>query len=92
MVFVILMTSMLITVAARYKVWVVFSRSDTKVIGSILTWGTDVCVRLFCVCVDVCVGKGHAMGWSPIQGVLPTVYRLKNWKAAKAQPRDLKPL
>jgi hypothetical protein len=34
----------------------------------------DVCVCLFCVCVDLCVGSGLATGWSPIQGVLPTMY------------------
>jgi hypothetical protein len=34
-------------------------------------------VRLFCVCVVVCVGSGLAKGWSPVQGVLPTVCRFK---------------
>jgi hypothetical protein len=37
----------------------------------------DVCVRLFSVCVVLCVGSGLAMGWSPVQGVLPFVYRIK---------------
>jgi hypothetical protein len=35
----------------------------------------DVCIRLFCVCA----GSDHATGWSPVQAVLPTVYRI-NWK------------
>jgi hypothetical protein len=30
-------------------------------------------VRLFCVCVVVCVDRGLATGWSLFQGVLPTV-------------------
>jgi hypothetical protein len=36
---------------------------------------------------------GLAMGWSPIQGVLPTVYRItKLKKAARAQQRAVEPL
>jgi hypothetical protein len=42
--------------------------------------GMDVCVRLFCVCVVLCEGSGLVTGWSFVQGVLPTVYRLGNWK------------
>jgi hypothetical protein len=30
-----------------------------------------LCVRLFCVCVVLCVGSGLAMDWSHVQGVLP---------------------
>jgi hypothetical protein len=37
-------------------------------------------VRLFCVCIVLCVGSGLATGWSPAQGVLPTVYRTKKLK------------
>jgi hypothetical protein len=37
-------------------------------------------VRLFCVCVVLCVGSGLATGWSSFQGVLPTVYRIKKLK------------
>jgi hypothetical protein len=34
-----------------------------------------------CLCAFIlCVGRGLATGWSPVQGVLPTVYRLRNWK------------
>jgi hypothetical protein len=38
------------------------------------------CVRTFCVCVVLCVGSGLATGWSPVQGVLPTMYRIKKLK------------
>jgi hypothetical protein len=38
-----------ITVAARYKAWTVFARSNTVVMGLNPTWGMDDCVRLFCV-------------------------------------------
>jgi hypothetical protein len=32
----------------------------------------DVCPRFFCVVLS-CVGRGVSSGWSPVQGVLPTV-------------------
>jgi hypothetical protein len=41
------------------------------------------CVRLFCVCVVLFVGSCLETGWSPVQGVLPTVYRLRNWKGGQ---------
>jgi hypothetical protein len=47
------------------------------------TRGMFVCVRLFCVCVVLCVGSGLATGWSPAQVVLPTVYVLRNWKSGQ---------
>jgi hypothetical protein len=40
----------------------------------------DACVRLFCVYVDLCVGKGLPTACSPIQGALLTVYRIKKLK------------
>jgi hypothetical protein len=39
-------------------------------------------VLLFCVCVVLCVGSGLSTVWSPVQGVLPTVYRIKKLKKA----------
>jgi hypothetical protein len=43
----------------------------------------DVCLRLFCVRV----GSGRATGWSPVQGVLPTVFKkLKGNKAFHGWP------
>jgi hypothetical protein len=45
--------------------------------GSNPTRDMDVYVRLFCVCVVLCVGSGLAAGSFPFQGVLPTVCRLK---------------
>jgi hypothetical protein len=53
--------------------------SPTRTLGSwirIPLQALDVSVRLFCVCVVLCVGNGLATGSSPVQGVLPTVYRL----------------
>jgi hypothetical protein len=62
-----------ITVAARSKAWTVFANSNTWIVGSNPTLGVDVCMRLFCVCVALCVGSGLATGWSPVQGVLPAL-------------------
>jgi hypothetical protein len=61
----------------------VFARSNIGIVGSNPTRGMDVCVRLFCVCVVLCVGSGLATGWSHIQGVLPSVYILRNWKRSR---------
>jgi hypothetical protein len=36
-------------------------------------WMFGVCMSLFCVCVDLCLGSGLATGWSLVQGVLPSV-------------------
>jgi hypothetical protein len=54
-----------ITVAARSKAWTVFARSNTVIVGSNPTEGIDVYVR---------------RGWSPFQGVLLVVYRIKKVK------------
>jgi hypothetical protein len=66
-----------ITVAVWFKAWTVFARSNTGIVTSNPTRGMDVCVRLFCACVVLCVGSSLAMD----QGVLPTVYRLRNSKS-----------
>jgi hypothetical protein len=86
----ICMFSAPITVATRSEAWTVFARSNTGIVGSNPTQGVDVCiVRLFCVCVVLCVGRGLATGWSTVQGVLPTVYRIK---ILKKRPRPNKGL
>jgi hypothetical protein len=75
-----------ITVAARSKAQTVFARSNTGIGGANPTWGMDVCVRLFCVCVVLCVGSGLTTGSSPVQGVLPTVQKeQENEKGTKVQ-------
>jgi hypothetical protein len=65
-----------ITVAARSEAWTVFSRSNTGIVDSNPTRGMDVCVVL-------CVDSGLTTGWSPFQGVLPTLYRLRNCKSGQ---------
>jgi hypothetical protein len=42
--------------------------------------GCLFCVRLFCVCVVLCVGSGLATGWFPVQGIIPSAYRIKKLK------------
>jgi hypothetical protein len=49
-------------------------------------------VRFFCVCVVLCVGSGLATGWSPVQVVLPTLYRLRNWKSGQGPSKGCKPI
>jgi hypothetical protein len=77
-----------IAVAVRSGAWIVFARSNTEVVISNPTRGMDVCMRLFCACVILCVSSGLATGRSPVQGVLPTVYRIRiTEKEAKAQQK-----
>jgi hypothetical protein len=39
-----------------------FARSNTEIVGSNPTGNMDVCMRLFCVCVVLCIGSGLMMG------------------------------
>jgi hypothetical protein len=66
-----------ITVTVRSKAW---TFSNNGFMGSNPTGGTDAYVYLFCVYVVLCVGRGLAMGWSPVEGVIPTAYRIKKLK------------
>jgi hypothetical protein len=77
-----------LTVTERSKTWTVVARSNAGIVGSNPTQGMDICVGLFCVCVVLCVGSGLVTGWSPVQEVLPTVYRnKKRKKAGKVQQK-----
>jgi hypothetical protein len=78
-----------IAVAARSGTWTVFARSNTGIVGSNPSRGMNVCARLFCVCVVLCVGSGLVTGWSSVQGDLPTVYRFTK---LKKRPRSNKGL
>jgi hypothetical protein len=68
-----------ISVATLSKAWTVFVRSNTGVVCSNPTRGMDVYLHLFCVYVVLC--SRLATGWSPVQGVLPTMHKIKksNW-------------
>jgi hypothetical protein len=52
------------------------------------TRGMDVCVHLFSAYVVLCVGRGLATAWSPVQGVLPTVYRMTKPKM-RSEPNEV---
>jgi hypothetical protein len=79
--------------AARFKTWDIFARSKAGIVSSNPTQGMDVCVRLFCVCADLWVGSGLATSWSPVQGVLLTVYSItKLKKALSNQQKAVEPL
>jgi hypothetical protein len=77
------------TVVAWSKAWTVFARSNTGIVGSNPTQSMAICVRLFYICALLCVGSGLATGWSPVQGVLPTVYRITKLKKQPAPNRGL---
>jgi hypothetical protein len=78
-----------ITVVTRSKLWTVLARSNAEIVDSNPTQGMDVSVLLFCVCVVLCADSGLETGWSPVQGVLPSVCWLEKLKkATKAQQTD----
>jgi hypothetical protein len=79
--------SLLITVAARSEASTVFSRSKAGIVASNPTEGMDVCVHLFRVYVVLCLGSDLATGSSPVQGVLPAVFKIKK---LKKRPRSNK--
>jgi hypothetical protein len=66
-----------ITVAARSKAWIVFGRSNTDNRG-FKPYSRHGCLSAFILCIVLCVGWGLAMDRSPFQGVLSTVYTLRN--------------
>jgi hypothetical protein len=68
--------SLPITVAARSVTSTAFAILNAGIVGSNPTQGMYVCVRLFCVVLDV--GSSLTTGRSPVQGVLLTVYGLRN--------------
>jgi hypothetical protein len=74
--------SMPVTVAERSRACNVFARSEAEIVVSNPTQGMDVwCVcAFFCVCVVLCLGRGLATSWSPVQGVLPSVKWSRNWE------------
>jgi hypothetical protein len=80
-----------IRVASRSKAWTDVTHLNTRIVGSNRTQGMDVCVRLFCACVVLCVGSGLATGWSSVQEVLHTVYRIKKLKKWTKPTRAVEP-
>jgi hypothetical protein len=48
-----------------------------------ITLKAKISVCVYSVCVVLCVGRGFAEGCSLVQGVLPTVYRIKKLKSGQ---------
>jgi hypothetical protein len=81
-----------IRTTARCKAWNVLTLSNAGIVGSNPSWDIDVCVRLLRVCAVLCAGSGLALGWSPIQEILPTVWKdQETEKAAKVQQIVVEP-
>jgi hypothetical protein len=59
----------------RFKAWNIFAHSNTGIVGSIPTRGMNVCFHSAFVLHYV--GSGLTTGWSPVQGVLPTVCKIQ---------------
>jgi hypothetical protein len=64
-----------VTVPEWSKAWIILARFDAGIVGSNSTRGMDVYVYVYFYSMFVLsyVGRGLAMSWSLIQGVLPTV-------------------
>jgi hypothetical protein len=64
-----------VTVAEWSKAWAVLALLNTGILGSNPTRGMDVYVYVYVYSMFVlfCVGRGLAMSWSHVKGILPTV-------------------
>jgi hypothetical protein len=78
-----------LTVATRSKAWTVFACSNTGIVCSNPTQGINICVCLFCICVVLRACSGIATDWSPVEGVLQTVCRVRK---LRKRPRSKKGL
>jgi hypothetical protein len=66
-------------VAKRSEVCTVFARSEAGIVGLNPTRGIDV---WYVYVFILCLGRGLAMSWTLVQGVLPSVKRSK-WEKNK---------
>jgi hypothetical protein len=73
--FTVLCYKLPVAVAQWSKEWTVLAHLDAGIVGSNPPRDVDVYVYVYVYSVFVlsCVGRGLAMSWSLIQGVLPTV-------------------
>jgi hypothetical protein len=74
------------------KIPVTAIRNNKPIVSSNPIRGMVVCI--YSVCIALCVDRGFAMGWSPVQGVLSTVYsmqKLEKRRAANDQQSIVEP-
>jgi predicted anti-sigma-YlaC factor YlaD len=69
-----------ITVAGMSKAWTVFAGSNTGIVGWNVTQGMDICTRLFCVCVVMCIGSGLGRDDPSSKESYRLCIELRNWK------------
>jgi hypothetical protein len=79
-----------ITAAARSKASTVFARSNTRIVASNPTRGMDIGVRLFYVCVVLCVQVAALRRADP-PSTTNCVKDQETEKVAKAQQRAVEP-
>jgi hypothetical protein len=64
-----------ITVMAQTEAWKVFVRSNPGNVSSMDSVEIYACFH--CAFVLLCVDIDLAMGWSPVQAALPTIYKIQ---------------
>jgi hypothetical protein len=77
--------------ASRYKAWTDFARSNAGMVGSNPTQCFDVCVRLFCVCVVLCVRSGFATANPPSKESYRLCIGLRKGKSGQVQQKAVEP-
>jgi hypothetical protein len=70
-----------ITLAARSKAWTVFARTNTGIVGSNPTLCMDVCLRLFCDYVVLCIVAALRRADPPSKLSYRLCKRSRNWKS-----------
>jgi hypothetical protein len=76
----------------KKKACTVFARLEAGIVGLNPIQGMDVwwVCAFFCVCVVLCLGRGLATSWSPVQGVLPSVNDQETDKSALCSKSESK--
>jgi hypothetical protein len=77
-----------ITDAAPSKAWTVFALSNTGIMGSNPSQDMDVCLRLFCVCVVLCIGSFLRRADPPSKESYWLCIGLRNWKSDQGPTKD----
>jgi hypothetical protein len=76
----VVMSMVSITVAVQSKAWTVFTCSNAGVMVSNPTRGMDVCTRLFCDCVVLCIERADPLSKESYRPCIG----LGNWKSGQS--------